>query len=355
MKTLRHPREGGNPVLTHDFKSKFKTWVPAFAGMTGKVILFSICTFAARPQFGTANISVGFTPGKTCFSVSYRGESSPYKVTPLFVLPNEEVALSIEPFGAESTFDVAGAHGAWSQISPVEWTWKAPAKPGAYSAQVTEAVSGETMDLNIFVMVPYGKMKDGVLNGYRIGDYPKAPANKAAYSTPRGFIEVTDENRNTRVSPHFTLGQFLCKQSGSNASKYVVLRERLIFKLELLLEHVNSQGIPARTFSVMSGYRTPFYNKALGNVKMSRHMWGDAADIYINDTPGVVGMEDLNGDGRSTGKDAELLYEVMDELNDEPAFKKFLGGLGWYKPTKAHGPFVHVDARGTAAHWSSEN
>jgi len=135
----------------------------------------------------------------------------------------------------------------------------------------------------------------------------------------------------------------------------VVLRERLILKLEILLEHVNAEGIPARTFSVMSGYRTPFYNKMLGNVKLSRHMWGDAADVYINSDPNVVGMGDLNGDGKVDAKDAELLYDMMEEINGKPAFNRFIGGLGWYKPTKSHGPFVHVDARGTAAHWNSES
>ncbi len=316
------------------------------------LILFTTVFSASKPRVSTATKFVGYSPEKTCFSVSYRGESSPYKVTPLFVLPGEEITLTMEPMNPEAGFDVQGNVGAWTAVSPVKWTWKAPSKAGVTKARVAELVSGDAMDLSIFVMVPFEKAKSGTLNGYKIGTYPKS-ALKKGYTMPRGFIEVTNENKHTPVSPHFTLGQFLCKQSAGGSPKYVVLRERLILKLEYILEHVNAEGIPAKTFSVMSGYRTPHYNKSLGNVKMSRHMWGDAADIYINDDPGVIGMEDLNGDGKSDAKDAQLLYEVVEELNDEPAFKKFLGGLGWYKPTKSHGPFVHVDARGTAARWSS--
>jgi hypothetical protein len=86
------------------------------------------------------------------------------------------------------------------------------------------------------------------------------------------------------------------------------------------LEAVNAEGIPARTFTVMSGYRTPYYNTALNNVRYSRHMWGDAADIYINNDSRNDVMDDLNGDGKRDAKDAEMLYDIVDELKDNPAF-----------------------------------
>jgi hypothetical protein len=37
--------------------------------------------------------------------------------------------------------------------------------------------------------------------------------------------------------------------------------------------------------TIMSGYRTPFYNRAIGNVPNSRHVFGGAADFYIDDKP----------------------------------------------------------------------
>ena len=49
-------------------------------------------------------------------------------------------------------------------------------------------------------------------NGYRIGAYPAKPLKgDAQYVPPPGFIEVTKENQDTKVSPHFVLKQFLGK------------------------------------------------------------------------------------------------------------------------------------------------
>ena len=60
----------------------------------------------------------------------------------------------------------------------------------------------------------------------------------------------------------------------------------------------------------MSGFRTPQYNVAGGNTGgragLSRHMYGDAADVFIdNDGDGV--MDDLNRDGRSSIEDARVI------------------------------------------------
>ena len=98
------------------------------------------------------------------------------------------------------------------------------------------------------------------LNGYRIGRYPEKPLRGLAdYVPPAGFVEVTRENENVLVSPHFRLKQFLCKQP-AGSRKYVVLNERLLLALEYILERVNEAGYRATTFHIMSGYRTPAYN-----------------------------------------------------------------------------------------------
>ena len=68
----------------------------------------------------------------------------------------------------------------------------------------------------MFVMVPFTDVRDGSLNGYRIGTYP-------AKTQPAGFVEVTTDTVRTKLSPHFELRQFLCKQPGG-FPKYVVLQ-----------------------------------------------------------------------------------------------------------------------------------
>ncbi|MBU1650670.1 hypothetical protein KKA00_00500, partial [bacterium] len=95
----------------------------------------------------------------------------------------------------------------------------------------------------------------------------------------------------------------------------------------------------------------PYYNKAIGNVKYSRHVWGGAADIFIDENPVDGMMDDINGDGSHTYKDAEILYNIIDDLYGKAWYKPFQGGLGWYRKTNSHGPFVHVDVRGFRARW----
>ncbi len=130
-----------------------------------------------------------------------------------------------------------------------------------------------------------------------------------------------------------------------------MLQERLLLKLERLLQEVNTRGYRCDTFHVMSGYRTPYYNAAIGNVKYSRHLYGDGADIFIDANPEDGVMDDLDGNGRIDIEDAGVLYEIIDDLYERDDFQPFIGGLARYGTTSAHGPFVHIDARGFRARW----
>ena len=231
-----------------------------------------------------------------------------------------------------------------------KWIWEAPYESGDVSVVVRCPGLADSMVLNIFVMVPVDSVEGGYLNGYCIGEYPSVPLNMLpTYNPPRGFIEVTEDNLCRQVSPHFEIGQFVCKQNGTYP-KYVVLRERLVLKLELILEKMNEAGYRYDTLHVMSGYRTPHYSRVIGNVKFSRHLWGGAADIYPDsDNDGM--MDDLNNDGKTDYHDAAIIYEIIDRMGGTHAYKPFLGGLARYKKTSSHGPFVHVDVRGVRARW----
>jgi uncharacterized protein YcbK (DUF882 family) len=131
-----------------------------------------------------------------------------------------------------------------------------------------------------------------------------------------------------------------------------VLREPLVDKLELVLAELREMGVPARALRVMSGFRTPQYNEqgvgAGGRVQDSRHQYGDAADVYI-----VNGardwMSDVNRDGRVDTRDARVLAAAAERV--EQAHPELVGGIGIYKATAAHGPFVHIDVRGNRARW----
>jgi len=285
------------------------------------------------------------------FALAYHGEVTAYRDAATFVMP--KAAMSFEALnGPSGDYRLRTDAGTAVQIAARKWRWIAPDRPGSYVLKFDGPDAKDAITMHAFVMVPATEVRNGLLNGYRIGGYPAKPLNgNPQYLPPKGFVEVTKENQDTKVSPHFTLKQFLCKEDTSREyPKYVVLQERLPLKLEAILERVNDLGTKVDTLHVMSAYRTPFYNHAIGDVTYSMHQWGSAADIYV-DPHNAGRMEDLTHDGRVDADDSKLLFDEIDAMLAERPFAKFQGGMGYYPGTRAHPPFVHVDVRGTPARW----
>ena len=78
---------------------------------------------------------------------------------------------------------------------------------------------------------------------------------------------------------------------------------------------------------IISGYRSPEYNKKIGGVKRSQHMLAKAADIVVS---GMTSLEVR-----------DVIITLIKEGKMDP------GGVGIY-PT-----FVHYDVRGRNARWGS--
>ena len=271
----------------------------------------------------------------------------PYPVFTLFFLPDQSFNVNFKDakHGGTVTFNgVSEAVGSQALV--------VPEVPGIYPLKVVNSVGGEEANINIVAMVPASEIdKKGYLKGYRIGQYPsKALKGNEIYLPPQGFVEVTQENRATRVSPNFVLGQFVSKQS-QPYPKYLVLRTDLLLKLENILAALNKSGRATDGFVIMSGYRTPWYNELIGNVPYSRHVWGGASDLYIDENPKDGVMDDLNGDGKVNRADAQWLADFINDMSRRRVFGRRIGGLGVYGANSAHGPFVHVDVRGERARW----
>jgi len=308
--------------------------------------LLAINSHAQHPHTGMV-----YSAEMASFAVKFKDEMSPYRIISAFVLPGEDLTIEVQNPLPQEQYFLSTSEGITTNIKNAVWRWRSPDQPGLYPLHVVHPARADSIVLNVFVMVPYSRLQGSDLDGYKIGKYPSIPLKSLPiYRPPRGFIKVTEENQDTPVSPHFRLKDFLCKQE-SNYPKYIVLKERLLLKLELILEKVNEKEIPCSTFHIMSGYRTPYYNKLIGNVKYSRHLWGGAADIFIDEHPKDGMMDDLNGDGRIDFHDAGVLYDIIDQMYGKPWYELFLGGLGRYKKTDDHGPFVHVDVRGFRARW----
>lgn len=316
------------------------------------VVIVSCVCASGVPRLSSAAPGK-FDPHVAGFSVSFQGETTPYKDAFVAVMPREAVIVDLA--GPAGDYALQTEHGTAVQQSKRQWRWTAPERPGTYKLAVRGPGLEEAHDevvVHAFVMVPATEVKNGLLNGYRIGEYPSTPLKgNPIYLPPPGFIEVTQDNQDTKVSPHFTLKQFLCKEDTSrDFPKYVVLKERLPLKLEAVLQRVNELGVKVETLNVMSAYRTPYYNHAIGDVKYSMHQWGSAADVYV-DPDKKNRMEDLNRDKRVDIEDSKFLYDDIERMLAVKEFQKFQGGMGYYPATSAHPPFVHVDVRGTAARW----
>ena len=213
--------------------------------------------------------------------------------------------------------------------------------------------SSESPLFTFITLRPFSDKVQGRVGGYRMGYWPfeRRRVRSDAYARLDGFIEVTPENQDTWVSEHFRLRDFLTKDQRDVWPKYLVLDTKLVDKLELVIEDLVSRGFDVRHLSVMSGFRTPQYNRkgvGRGRADASRHQYGDAADVFVdNDRNGR--MDDVNRDGRVDTRDARIVLGAVDRV--EAQYPGLIGGAGVYAATRAHGPFTHIDARGTRARW----
>lgn len=262
------------------------------------------------------------------------------------------------PVGSDSV-----AHGADLRVE-TPTTGGANVAPSAGIWRVAAAVNNALKpiaDFNLISLRPRSDKQNGRVGLYYIGNWPgekggtvpvpgKAPA--ARYQPPSGFIEVTQDNADTRVSEHFRLRDFLTHDQPNVWPKYLVLEMRNVDKLELVLSDLQARGVDVSGVHVLSGFRTPQYNKGGGNTggraELSRHMYGDAADIFIDSNHDGV-MDDLNHDGKITIADSRVILDAVDRV--EAAHPELIGGAGVYPAAAGHGPFIHIDSRGYRARW----
>ena len=209
------------------------------------------------------------------------------------------------------------------------------------------------LTLTLVNLVPYDAMKNGRIDGYRVGEYKAEPLRGLeTYERPKGFIRLTPASSALWVSDRYRMRDFQCKQDGT--TKFLILRPEALVKLEILQHELQTKhGLRFDRFTVMSGYRTPYYNASIGNdTSYSRHLYGDAMDIYIDqDRDGK--MDDVNRDGRIDAGDARFILRVAERIDESPEWEWLKGGAGVYHANSAHGPYLHVDARGYVTRWGA--
>ena len=231
---------------------------------------------------------------------------------------------------------------------------KASASPNSRSEEWEEITR---QPLLVIVLHPFSQLKDGFIDQFPMGFYSNPEEAQvrsvqtapSQYLPPLGFIEVTPENIGVMVSKHYCLNDFICHFK-TPFPHYMALSPALLLKLELLTIKLRQNGMPEARLTVLSGFRTPWYNQTVSGAKWSRHIYGDAADIMI-DTPAPPGLpEDMNLNGHQDRDHIRLMVGLIEEIEEETGL---MGGLGVYdRDTKVNQvPFIHMDTRGFKARW----
>lgn len=122
-----------------------------------------------------------------------------------------------------------------------------------------------------------------------------------------------------QITKDFNLSEFQSKDGAEMPQEVYVNIVKLANQLQTLRDYI---CYPIR---VLSGYRSPEHNEAVGGVKNSFHTHGIAVDVYVKEIPN------------------NELIEAFEFLIGEGSILQ--GGLGLY-------PWgVHYDYRGYKARW----
>ena len=300
-----------------------------------------------------------------------------------------------EPGGQQNLYSWDSTHASWfengrryflylaveSTLVVTEWQNKrqiatgltpaiitAPARPGIYQVDVdikqVWVIEGKDAPSETLVVTAgvspiigvFARMNpevDSVVLGVPVGTPPSDSEIEASrYTRAHHWVYVQRPSlvpvwsvyeESLSVSPHFKVAEFLCHEPKTYPRLFYV-HPNLLRKLELLILESKIEDL-----SIMSGYRTPLYNASIGNGRFSMHVYGRAADVYVDANRDGV-MDDINGDGEIGVGDAQYLAKLFEGVEKSSGL---IGGIGVYDWNRdsTRTPFVHVDVRGFKARW----
>ena len=123
----------------------------------------------------------------------------------------------------------------------------------------------------------------------------------------------------TQLTKNFKLSEFRCRDGSDVPEELMENVVELAQNLQVLRDHIG------KPINIISGYRSPSYNRKIGGARRSQHMSAKAADIKIK---GLTPAE---------------IKDIIVELVKSGEMKS--GGIGLYTT------FVHYDVRGRNARW----
>jgi len=122
-----------------------------------------------------------------------------------------------------------------------------------------------------------------------------------------------------KITENFSLHEFRCRDGSDVPEEYMENVRELCENLQVLRDYIQ------KPITVISGYRSPTYNRKIGGARRSQHLLAKAGDLIVKGmTPGEV-------------------KEAIVHLIKEGKMKK--GGVGLYTY------FTHYDVRGFNRRW----
>ena len=122
-----------------------------------------------------------------------------------------------------------------------------------------------------------------------------------------------------QLSKNFKKSEFDCRDGSTTPEDLMDNLRELVENLQIIRDHID------RPMRIISGYRSPKYNRKIKGARRSQHLHALAADLKVN------------------GLTPKELREIIVTLIKEGKIKK--GGVGLYTS------FVHYDTRGRNARW----
>ena len=85
-----------------------------------------------------------------------------------------------------------------------------------------------------------------------------------------------------KLEKNFSLHEFRCKDGTDVPEEFMCHVQQLCMNLQVLRDHIG------KPITIISGYRSPEYNKKIKGAKRSQHLLAKAADIVV---PGMTSLE----------------------------------------------------------------
>ena len=374
-------------------KRRFRALIPCLLSVGAIAIVAALVFWHRQPTAFPDTLTIPFGPDAAAWRIEIANESTQrgaqhfsgrFEPGRTFFVPADALFRVIgEPAGISGAFVENAANPCWDREGGIfgpaqnsEQECRAPKQPGLYhlSWQGQAASQPNRPALDVLVLTRaessvHGDKTELKIDGTSIGSYhdpAQSPVrrvreNAQQYQVPRYFAALTPDTINLKLGPDFDLGQLIAFKdfhgpdgkkvfTTSRHTDVLPLRPELIDKLIKLRERLRSKGVKVTRFWITSGFRTPDYNRSIHGAAFSRHCYGDAVDLCI-DEDNDKHMDDLNGDGKIDRKDGIVIADACRELEAEGAVVP--GGIGVYEWTgddsvRSH---VHIDCRGYISRW----